>query len=276
MTLSLAVALVRWLLSAALLYNAYRIGITPELATTQELDITTGQGVASGGGEQLLIAMGSLVGGIALIGPELVRWISIPFQGLFNGIFFPGTSEIPPPDYNVTRVYREQGRHEEAVERYWQILHHHPGEVLAYVEGIQSAFDAGQPAVADKFRRTALRKLEHEPLREQIEKVYAEALAAAQAAAEEAEGEPLEDEATGEALEEQMEAAPVEEEVPYAWVPPKDLPETSEEEVALEEETVATREEPPYPTQPREEPPYPQAPPRREEPPYPQPEQRRE
>jgi len=168
---------VRWLAAAVLIYLAYRRALVspsptlpPELA--EELESSTMPAIPG-----LLSGIGLMIAGVACIAPELIYWISMPFQAVFNSIFFPGTREIPPPDYNLTRVYREQERYDEALEAYFRILKHHPQELLAYLEGIETAFDAGVPEKAHKLLQAGLHQLPAQELRDQVQRIYDECAA---------------------------------------------------------------------------------------------------
>lgn len=162
MTPKLIFTVARWIAALVLLFFAYR------RATGIE---TPAEGVALNI-PGLVVGIGLLIAAVACIAPELVEWISMPFRAIFDAIFFPGTRETPPPDYNLARLYREQERHEEALEAYFRILHHHPQELLAYLEGIETAFDCGEPEKGAKLLEMGLRDLPAEGLREQVQRAY--------------------------------------------------------------------------------------------------------
>ena len=176
------ITVIRWLAAAALFFTAYRrvtgqVGPEMALGDPLPLDISS-----------ILSGVGFLMGGAACIAPELVEWGSWPFRVFFNSIFFPGRQEIPPPDYNLPLLYREQGRYPEALEGYFKILKHHPQELLAYIEGIQTSFECGDEASADKFLRMGQRDLAAPEVRQQLQQIVD--ACKAQAALVEAEGEP--------------------------------------------------------------------------------------
>ncbi len=122
--------------------------------------------------DKSFLPVASIVGGCALIAPELIQWGSLPIQAFFSSLFFPSNRDIPPPDYVLSRVYRDQGRHSEAIDQYFTIINNHPDELLAYLEGMETAFENGAPAIAKKFHRLGLKKLKAEVAREQVERSY--------------------------------------------------------------------------------------------------------
>jgi|GEM_PF-2430917 len=154
--------LARWLLALLAMIIAYRLG---------QAGVKTGETVGGIGGANLVfVGVGSLIFGVILIAPEAIHLISMPIQAMFGGIFFPGRVDTPPPDYNLSKSYREQGRYEEAIAHYHAIIHNHPQELLAYIEGIETAYLNETPEEAQKFYQIALRKLEAEVAREQVHK----------------------------------------------------------------------------------------------------------
>jgi len=133
----------------------------------------------------LLYSIGLLILGVLCMGPELMHWGSIPIRMVFENMYNPGERGVPPPDYNIIRLYIEQERYEEALEQYQQILHYHPDEFLAYVEGIQLAFELDEREVADKLYQKGLGHLTTPETVEHLKRVYAEAELRAQEAAQE-------------------------------------------------------------------------------------------
>ena len=163
------VTLVRWLVSAALFYTAYRrvMGGAPVVDVETEMEVYQTVGIPS-----ILSGVAFLMGGVAFIAPELIEWGSIPFRIFFNSVFFPGTRETPPPDYNLSLLYREQGRYAEALEAYLKLLKNHPQELLAYIEGIQTSFECGDEESARKFLRMGLRDLTAPEAREHVQRIF--------------------------------------------------------------------------------------------------------
>ncbi len=180
---------IRWLAAIALFYTAYR-----RVTAGIPVAVDEAVGEVAVGIPGLLSGIGFMVGGVACIAPELIEWASIPFRIFFNAVFFPGTREIPPPDYNLTRVYREQERYEEALEAYFRILRHHPQELLAYIEGIETAFECGEPDTARKFLRMGLSDLSSQEVRDQVQRVF-DACLSRPPAEEEGSEIPVEEEA---------------------------------------------------------------------------------
>ncbi len=235
--------LLRWLAAIALWAVAYWMASKAIPAETLT------EGAPEVPADRFLTAMGLLLVGAILIAPELIHWITYPFHRFFNNVFFPGENAIPPPDYNVTRVYREQERFEEAIEQYFTILHNHPQELLAYIEGIETAFESGDEASALKLLHLAQRKLETPVARDEVERVYGVAQEAARQAAQEQE-EDGEDEGSvdGETATTQQ-AVPAgegEEEAPKTFYPSYQ-----------DERTGSIFDEPDLPTPPRPQGPQP-------------------
>ena len=180
---------IRWLAAAALFFIAYR-RLTEGAASEMEL-----------GDPQSLNIWGSLsgvaylMGAVACIAPEAIEWASWPFRVFFNAVFFPGSREIPPPDYNLSLLYREQGRYEEALEGYFKILKHHPQELLAYIEGIQTSFECGDEEAARRFLQMGQRDLSTAEGREQLQRIFDTCMASQSAElAEDGETVPVEEE----------------------------------------------------------------------------------
>lgn len=122
----------------------------------------------------IFIAVATVIAAVICLREPLIAWVSYPIRNFFSNIFYPDEKVVPPPNYNVATLYRDQDRLDEAVEVYLGILHHHPQEVLAYVEGIKTAFDASQPETAAKIAGLAGR-LTEETLRGHIAAIYEEA-----------------------------------------------------------------------------------------------------
>ena len=148
------IALIRWVL-ACLLFT-----------------VTFWTEVAGLSYDKSFVPIAAVVAGGLLIAPELIQWASLPIQAFFSNLFFPSNRDIPPPDYVLTGVYREQGRYDEAIDQYFTIVRNHPEELLAYLEGMETAFENGTPEVAKKFHRLGLQKLKVEVAREQVERSY--------------------------------------------------------------------------------------------------------
>lgn len=122
----------------------------------------------------IFIAVATVIVAVICLKEPLIAWVSYPIRNFFSSIFYPDEKIIPPPNYNVATLYREQDRLDEAVDVYLGILHHHPQEVLAYIEGIKTAFDASQPETAAKIAGLSQR-LTEETIREHIAAIYQEA-----------------------------------------------------------------------------------------------------
>ncbi|MES2570325.1 MAG: hypothetical protein V4710_09780 [Verrucomicrobiota bacterium] len=115
-----------------------------------------------------------LIFGAYLIGPEIISLVSAPVHHFINGLIFPAHSEPPPVDYTLARFYRRKLRFQESLEAYLKIIQYHPQEFSAYVEGIDTAFECGEPEMARKFRRMGSRKLRSADERRQLKAAFTE------------------------------------------------------------------------------------------------------
>lgn len=161
MSRSLLLILVRWSIAIGLEYVAVRLLIG-----------AANSGDYLGAVAKCLYGFAILMTGIMLLGPELVRWAAMPIQHVLTGLLFPSQSEKPPVDYKLARFYCRQARHDEAVEQYWKIVHYHPEELTAYLEGIDAAISADLPETAAKFYRSGLRHLRHPEARRELYRAY--------------------------------------------------------------------------------------------------------
>lgn len=141
----------------------------------------------------IFVAIGQLLVAVFCLKDILVEVVSYPVRNFFGGIFYPQETVIPPPNYNLAVLYREQDRLDEALEVYLGIIKHHPEDVLAYSEGIKAAFDASDPETAAKIAEQG-KKITNEGFREHIAKVYEEARAEYEARPEASDDEVLADE----------------------------------------------------------------------------------
>ncbi len=147
------IAIIRWMAAAGFFFLALRW-------------------LAKSGPTGMFPGLFLLIVGVKLLSPELVEWVSMPIQAVFNSILWPGDSDPPPLDYTLARFYCQQGRYEEAVEQYFRLLRHHPRELAAYLEGIAAAFDANAPESARKFYRKALWRLRLRSEREEVRRAF--------------------------------------------------------------------------------------------------------
>ena len=159
----------RWLLAIGCVGGAFAVVFTA-LTKTQSAEFFTA-------GVPLLIAMFMLTIGALLISPELVELAATPIRSFFDHLFFPGTSfGKSPPDYTLPRYYRKEHRYAEALHWYQRLLRAHPQELDAALEAMETAFESGDPVLARKIRKTALRKLRDEAARQEVWKRYASLL----------------------------------------------------------------------------------------------------
>jgi tetratricopeptide (TPR) repeat protein len=121
---------------------------------------------------ECLYAFGTLITGAVLIAPELAELAAAPLNHLIENALFPTYSEDPPVDYRLARRYRAEGRYEEAVDQYYHILEYHPEELLAYLEGMETAFEGESPETAGDLCRKGLRKLSSPDARMQVQRIF--------------------------------------------------------------------------------------------------------
>ena len=120
-----------------------------------------------------LFGLTGLMTGVLLISPECVGWALVPLNSVLDRILLPSDADPPPADYTLARLYGSQRRYEEACEEYAKIVHYHPEQITACLEGIEAARRAGNDAQARKFYRAARRILRTADQRRLLENVYA-------------------------------------------------------------------------------------------------------
>ena len=120
-----------------------------------------------------LFGLAAMISGVLLIAPECVGWALSPFTGLLDRILLPSESGPPPADYTLARLYGGQLRYEEACEEYAKIIHYHPEQINACLEGIDAARRAGNEEQARRFYRAARRILLSADQRRLLENVFA-------------------------------------------------------------------------------------------------------
>ena len=120
-----------------------------------------------------LFGLAALMTGVLLAAPEIVHWALLPFHSVLDRIFLPSESEPPPVDYTLARLYGSQLRYDEACDEYAKIIHYHPEQASAYLEGIQAATLAGNEEQARKFYRAAGRVMRAKDQRQLLENVFA-------------------------------------------------------------------------------------------------------
>lgn len=173
----------RWLLAFALVGLAFAV-VTGKLAkggADESLDsLVSYQTVIP-----ILVGILLLTGGVILVSPELIHWASAPFRAFFEHLFFPGTrAGPPPPDYTLPRFYRKEQRYAEALHWYQRLLRADPQDLDAVLEAMETAFESGNPALARKIHRKAVRKLRDKAARQEVWKRYAALLAETEALSE--------------------------------------------------------------------------------------------
>ena len=138
----------RWLIAAVLLFAALRM-LHGAMRSDNSLAVLG----------QLLVGMAMLVAAPIVVRPTLARWAAAPINALLDSIYLPTTTEPPPVDYTLAHLYRRQRRYAESLEEYRKIIHYHPQEVGAYLEGIQTAFAWEAPEMAAQIYRRGRRRL---------------------------------------------------------------------------------------------------------------------
>ena len=152
----------RWLAAIVFLWYAVRL----LLVATRSDQITALAGC--------LFGMAFLISAVVMIVPEAVPWAAAPLLALLDAIYLPGASDPPPLNYKTARFYRQQCRWEEAVQEYRKIVHYHPRELVAYIEGIETAFEAGEHKAAVQLYRKGCRRLRSKEDRLRLQRVYEE------------------------------------------------------------------------------------------------------
>ncbi len=120
-----------------------------------------------------LLGIAAMVTGALLAAPEIVRWAVWPISSLLDSILMPSEKVDPPVDFTLARFYGQNLRYDEACEEYEKILHYHPDNAEAYLEGIRAAGLAGNEALAKKFYQGARRLLPAGDKRQLLDAVYA-------------------------------------------------------------------------------------------------------
>jgi hypothetical protein len=123
----------------------------------------------AGAAAYALFAFALIISGALLTTRELVPWVSAPIWRFITGLVFPDEKfDRPPVNYALPRSYRQQQRFDDAIEEYLKIVHHHPQELAAYLEGMDAMVQAGDVEGAHKLGATGLRKLRSEDARDQV------------------------------------------------------------------------------------------------------------
>jgi len=120
--------------------------------------------------------LNGICGGVALISfsvlavPQLAEFAGFPIRRYLGRVFWPDMSEETPPNYDHARECRQLWRYKEAIEAYFRIVKFHSQEVEAYREGIETAFEAKTPQIAEKFCRMGLRRLRSKEDRDEVQR----------------------------------------------------------------------------------------------------------
>ena len=149
----------RWILAAGLLGAAiWLIGIATE---SGELTGMLVNGFFGGA---------ALIFGSVLLVPQLAEVAGFPIRRFLGKIFWPDVSEETLANYDQARQFRQQWRYSEAIEAYFRIVKYHSQEAEAYREGIETAFEAKTPQIAEKFCRMGVRRLRAKADREEVQR----------------------------------------------------------------------------------------------------------
>ena len=148
----------RWLLAGALgAWTARQLF----LAGTTENEAT---GLLRG-----FFGIAGILATVLLAAPDIVGWILTPIHGVIDSILLPGETGTPPADYTLARFYVQQLRYDEAVEEYLKIIHYHPRELPAYLEGMMTAGQSQQVPLIEKFHRLGRRAFRSAKIRAQLQ-----------------------------------------------------------------------------------------------------------
>ena len=150
----------RWLLGAACLCVSLRFF---HAATQSDM---------LGAFARCLLGMAALITSVVIVSPDVIPWAVSPLLHLLDSIYLPSATEPPPVDYTLARFYRKRGRLEESVQEYGKIVHYHPREAAAYVEGIRTALEAGDTEAAARLLKRGRRCLRQADDRSAIEQAY--------------------------------------------------------------------------------------------------------
>ena len=120
-----------------------------------------------------LFGLAGMIVGVLFVAPEVVRWAVSPISHLVDSILLPSEKIHPPVDFKLARFYGQALRYDEACEEYVKILHYHPDNAEAYLEGIRAAALAGNEALAKKFYHGAQRLMRAGDKRRLLDAVYA-------------------------------------------------------------------------------------------------------
>ena len=141
--------LLRWLLFPLFIYSAVRL-FQKALNYSACIPLALAY---------LLCSFALLIFAALVVAPEMASWIATPFCRFIDNIYFPNTSDTPPVDYTLAQLYRKQWKYNIALQEYNKIIHYHPFELNAYIEGIQVAIEANDRKSAQRIFNRGCRKL---------------------------------------------------------------------------------------------------------------------
>ncbi len=151
------IAITRWILAAVLFGVAFWL---------------VKSGAHSGAATLFIYGFGAALVGVVALSPELVELASLPVPPKIAGFFWPGGTLVSQEEYVLARKYREEWRYAESINQYRLIAWHHPQELAAYLESIETAFEARAPEMATKLYLTGLRRLSSLEDRAEVKRVF--------------------------------------------------------------------------------------------------------
>lgn len=159
---------IRWLLGIGLLgfgfsLLANELGGDGDLSDHLELPLHEARrGISL---KHLGIGAGSIIVGILVIAPDIVRLAASPFLAFIDSIFLPGQRGGKPElNLRLPAFYREKERYDDALAEYRKIIRYYPKEPEGWIGAIEllaETFDEKEEA--RKLYARARRKLRENP-----------------------------------------------------------------------------------------------------------------
>ncbi len=110
-----------------------------------------------------LLAMAVLILAVIMLSDSLAEWFTRPLCGFIDYIYYGNNQAEPPPvTLRLTRLYRNEQRHADAIRECERQLDYHPRSPELWVELVQSARESGDPELLQKSERQARRRLKGE------------------------------------------------------------------------------------------------------------------
>lgn len=112
--------------------------------------------------EMAFLSLILLIATVGFFSPWLSEYVAGPFTRFIDSIYYGNDDrERVRPPVNLKRpdFHRTNGRFDKAIADYKRQLRHHPRSPDLWAGLIDTALEAGKPALAKEFRRRALRRL---------------------------------------------------------------------------------------------------------------------